>query len=287
MSEQRIVGSRRAAAAAVVEWYDRKTEFLLDKYGPGPRVHYHTGWAPQDIEPARARDELRRQLVHSQEQMLWQAAGAWNASERLRGDILDVGCGLGGTALFFAAEFGASLTALSPVARHLVCVEAFARDAGLSARVQPLLGDAHELHGSPRFDAVVSFGATTYFDRAEYFRGLARIVRPGGWVFIEDTFLGRAELAAPFNDYWTSNIGWHREYEAAAQQNGFELVDVRDVSIETAGFWRLSVAYTKVLMQTEPGSAPRHQSIRWQSAIYEAYLDGGLRNLFLSFRRPR
>ena len=223
------------------------------------------------------------QIVGSQEQMLWQAAKAWDASHRLRGRILDVGCGLGGTALFFAAELGARVTALSPVARHLRLVEELAERAGVSDRVTPLFGDAHDLEGPPRFDAVVSFGATTYFDRAVYFERLARLLHRGGWVFIEDTFLGRPELAAPFNDYWTSNIGWQTEYEQAAAGAGFDVVDARDVSVDAAGFWRLSVAYSRLLVGEGMGPA-RQSSIRWQSAIYEAYLDGGLRNLFLCFR---
>ena len=284
MSTDRLPRGRRSPVGVIVDWYDQKTDFLLEKYGPGPRVHYHTGWAPADITPAPTRSGLREQLVHSQEQMLWQAAHAWDARNRLCGDVLDVGCGLGGTALFFAAEFGATVTALSPVPRHLALVSEFARQAGVADRVSTSLGDAHEIDGPARYDAVVSFGATTYFDRAVYFDRLARAVRPGGCVFIEDTFLGRDELAAPFHDYWTSNIGWQDEYERAARTAGFETLEARDVSAQAAGFWRLSVEYTRHLTREKSRPAQR-SSIEWQSAIYDAYLDGGLRNLFLSFRR--
>jgi len=86
---------RRPATEAIVEWYDRKTEFLLEKYGPGPRVHYHTGWAAPDIVPAADRSGLRRQLWCSQEDMIRQAARAWCGEENLTGDLLDVGCGQG------------------------------------------------------------------------------------------------------------------------------------------------------------------------------------------------
>jgi tocopherol O-methyltransferase len=270
----------RPPTAVIADWYHRKTDFLLDKYGPGPRVHYHTGIAPPDVAPAPTLDGLRRQLVSSQEEMLWRASRAWG-EEHLRGELLDVGCGLGGTALFLAEQFGARVTALSPVARHLDIVARFAEQAGVSKRVTPWLGDAHALDGPPRFDAALSFGATTYFDRFSYFAGLARVVRPGGYVFIEDTFLGRPELAAPFNAYWTSDIGWPGEYEEAATRAGFAEVACQDVSREAAGFWRLSVAYSEKL------ASERSASIAWQSQIYGAYLDGGLRNLLLSFRRDK
>jgi SAM-dependent methyltransferase len=271
----------RSPAQVIVDWYDRKTEFLLEKYGPGPRIHYHTGIAPPDVVPAARRDELRAQIVRSQEEMLWRATQAWGGAARLGGDVLDVGCGLGGTSLFLAAHYGARVTALSPVARHLEWVQRFAHQAGLGARVTPELGDAHALFGTARFDAALSFGATTYFDRDAYFGELARVVRPGGSVFIEDTFLGRAELAAPFDAYWTSHIGWPRQYEEAAARHGFSTVAIEDVSRDASGFWRLSVAYTRML----DDAAARMESIEWQSQIHQAYLDGGLRNLLLAFRR--
>jgi len=270
---------RRPPTEAIVEWYNRKTEFLLEKYGPGPRVHYHTGWAAPDIVPAADRSHLRRQLWRSQEDMVWQAARAWGAEKNLTGHLLDVGCGLGGASIFFALEFGSHVTALSPVARHLEWVARFAQQAGVRERVQPLLGDAHALEGPARFDAAFSFDATTYFDRESYFASLARVVHGGGWVFIEDTFLGRPELAAPFNEYWTTNIGWAHDYVAAAVQHGFDLFRLEDISLHSAGFWKLSIAYTRLLAEARPAS------IRWQSAIHAAYLDGGLRNLLLSFRK--
>jgi cyclopropane fatty-acyl-phospholipid synthase-like methyltransferase len=210
--------------------------------------------------------------------MLRRAVGAWDAAN-LGGQVLDVGCGLGGTSLFLATELGSSVTALSPVARHLEWVSRFAMQVGVRERVQPLLCDAHELTGPPRFDAALSFGATPYFDREGYFESLARAVRPGGWVFVEDTFIGRAELAAPFNQYWTANLGWPHEYVAAAALHGFDLFRLEDISLEAAGFWKLSVAYTRM------HSADRPASIAWHSHMYEAYLDGGLRDLLLSFRK--
>ena len=271
---------RRPPPDVITDWYDRKTDFVLQKYGPGPRVHYHTGLAPADVLPAADEDGLRRQLWRAQEDMLWRALGVWGA-EHLGGSVLDVGCGLGGTSLFLASELGSTMTSLSPVARHLEHTVRFAQEVGVRERVQPLLGDAHELVGPPRFDAALSLGATPYFDREGYFESLARALRPGGCVFIEDTFIGRAELAAPFNEYWTASLGWLHDYVAAAALHGFDLFRFEDVSRDAAGFWKLSVAYSRVLCEE------RAASIAWQSTMFDAYLDGGLRDLLLGFRRRR
>jgi tocopherol O-methyltransferase len=270
----------------VVEWYERKTGFLLDKYGPGPRVHYHTGLAPPDVAPAGELDGLRRQIVASQEAMLDRAAAAWDAPAHLAGAVLDIGCGLGGAALYLAEKLGTRVTALTPVPGHVTEVARLAAQAGLAGRVRALRGDAHALEGLGRFDAALALGATNYFDRPRFFAGLATLLPAGGRLHIEDTFLGRPELAPPFNDYWSSNVGWLDDYDAAAARSGFVRVGLEDVTRAAAGFWRLSVAYSELLLaagREDPGE--RRRSIRWQQAIYDAYLDGGFRDLLVTYER--
>jgi SAM-dependent methyltransferase len=276
----------------VVAWYEQKTRFLIEKYGPGPRVHYHTGLVSPDAVPARQIEALRLQIVASQETMLSRAAQVWDAEHTLRGrELLDVGCGLGGGPLFWAQEYDAKVVALTPVPSHVEVVTAFARAAGVEARVKCELGDAHAVAGRARFDAAVATGASNYLDRKRWFERLAVVLRPHGRVLIEDTFLVDAKLAPHFNDYWLSNIGTRDEYLKAAEGAGFELVSCVDVTYEAAGFWRLSNAYSERLLEAG-GLSPsevneRQRSIRWQSRVHQAYLDQGFENLLLHFaRRP-
>ena len=55
----------------------------------------------------------------------------WDASESLTGEILDVGCGLGGGSIFWAQEFGARVTAVTCVPFHAGHVARFAVEAGV------------------------------------------------------------------------------------------------------------------------------------------------------------
>jgi tocopherol O-methyltransferase len=269
----------------MVAWYERKTDFLLDKYsGRHHRVHYHTGLFPPSATPARDRDALRAQIWDSQEAMLVRAADAWDAARTLAGEVLDVGCGLGGGPLFWAATTGARVTGVTPVAAHAPIIERLARDAGLSDRVRVLVADAHAVPGERAWDAAVATGASNYFDRARWFAHLARLLRPFGHVFIEDTFWVREELRAPFNDYWLSNVGCEREYLDAARAAGFRLVGREDVTRDAAGFWRLSIAWSESLLASGRANPDeRRRSIAWQSRVYEGYLDGGFLNLLLHF----
>jgi tocopherol O-methyltransferase len=57
-------------------FYDSKTQTILSRYGPGPRIHYHTGIVDQpmtdaELAPVRATAAgLRRMLVAAQERLL-------------------------------------------------------------------------------------------------------------------------------------------------------------------------------------------------------------------------
>jgi len=287
--EEGTLGDGASADRRVVAWYEQKTEFLLEKYAASERVHYHTGLVPPAEQPASDRTELKQQIWRSQEAMLERAARVWDAERHLRGDVLDVGCGLGGGPIFWAQRYGASVTALTPVPGHLPIIAACAEQGGVGDRVRPLLGDAHTVPGERAYDAAVATGASNYFDRRRWFARLAGLLRPNGRVFIEDTFVGRSEMSAPFNDYWISNIGARREYIEAAESSGFTLVHEEDVTGEAAGFWRLSVAYSQHLLGAGGLDVQeieeRQRSIAWQDRVYGAYLDGGFFNLLLHFQR--
>src|SRR3954470_10359475 len=119
----------------VVAWYEQKTDFLLAKYASGNRIHYHTGLVDPALAPAPDVPTLKQQLWRSQEDMLDRAARVWNADAHLRGEIIDVGCGLGGGPLYWAEAYGARVTALTPVAGHLPLIAGCAERAGVGSRV--------------------------------------------------------------------------------------------------------------------------------------------------------
>src|SRR5712671_5531420 len=59
----------------VAVYYDSKTQAILERYGPGPRVHYHAGLVDDEgSADSLSAEELRRQLVAAQERMLSHAA---------------------------------------------------------------------------------------------------------------------------------------------------------------------------------------------------------------------
>jgi tocopherol O-methyltransferase len=231
----------------VASYFNGKTQPILKRYGPGPRVHYHTGLV-DDPPPASASAQiLRSRLFTAQERVLCHAAKLWDAPSTLNGEVLDVGCGLGGGAIFWAQEFGARVTAVTCVPSHVDWVRRFAVAAGVGSQVRPLLCDATEVPGEKCFDAAVAVDSSGYLPRETWFRRVAALLRPGGRVFIIDCFLERPDKKETFDRYWHTRIGTIDEYLTAARAAGLKSQSVENISRRTEHFWTTTIA----LMEAE------------------------------------
>lgn len=272
-----------------VAYYERKTQEILRRYGPGPRVHYHTGLATAPPAPGASIERLRHELIEAQEETLRYASRLWDAPSQLSGDVLDVGCGLGGGTIFWAQEFGARVTGITIAPSHVDLVEAFARQAGVESQVQVRLCDALKMPGEACFDSAVAIDSAVALPRSPFFRRLARLLRPGGRVFIFDCLLVHPEYAEPFNRHWCSQIGTIEEYVAAAHRAGFTLTKVDDVSQQAVHFWTRTLAIMSIESESGNASAGEptrlQQSLRLHALLRRGLLDGGLRHAFLSFAR--
>jgi tocopherol O-methyltransferase len=235
----------------VRKYYGGRTEHILRRYGPGPRVHYHTGLV-DELDCLRvAAEVLRRRLVTAQERILDHAAEVWRAASHLSGEVLDVGCGLGGGSLFWAQKFGAHVTAVTCVPAHAKLVEEFAASAGVASKVRPLVADVLELQGRNYFDAAVAVDSSCHLPRREWFGRLSALLRPGGRVYISDCFLGRREYEESFNRYWHAQIGTISEYLAAAREAGLQPDFIEDLSSRVKHFFSI----TRALIQLESEEA--------------------------------
>lgn len=270
----------------VATFYAQKTQAVLRRFGPGPRVHYRTGFIDGRVD-ATTTAELRNELVASQERVLCHAGEFWELRRVAFHDVLDAGCGLGGGAIFWAQEFDAHVTAATIVPSHVALVGKFAVQAGVEARVRPILCDALAVPGENCFDAVLALDSSDTFPREPWFRRLAGLLRPHGHVFIYDCFLEDPDYAGPINRHWCAMIGTFDEYVNAARAAGFRLERFEDVSHRTREFWTLTIALYEA--EEREGMLSRWERARFQEALEVHALmrrglyDGGLRYALVSF----
>ena len=112
--------------------------------------------------------------------------------------VLDAGCGVGGPALAIAAGVpdvvidGVTVSEVQAgMARRLV------DEAGLAGRVRVSVADFHRLpFPDASFDVALYLEVTGYSpDREALYRESARVLRPGGTVYVKDTFCREEQLS--------------------------------------------------------------------------------------------
>lgn len=278
----------------LARYYDEKTTRLLDKYGPGPRVHYHTGISDGSFPPGAGTESLRVLIRAAQERLLEPATAAFAGIAAPDGGpprILDVGCGLGGTSLRLAQELGARMTAISIAAGHLPLVRAFAAELGLADRVEALVQDAHTMTGQARFDAAIAIESSCYLDRSAWLRRMAGLLAPGGLLLVMDWMLGRADgRSARVEAHWRTRMGTPTEYREAAESAGLVVESEDVINDETVGFWRLARAWNEAeLHERKLDGAERarlEESARELANLEESFRSRSVLCVRMRIRRP-
>lgn len=162
------------------------------------------------------------------------------AAERLHigasSRVLEIGSGLGGPARFLAHTTGCHVTALELQATMHEIASDLTMRCGLQARIQHVLGDALACPlPDAAFDAVVSWLAVHQIpERPLLFKRLARTLRPGGQLYVED--LGQRgtfspeELIDVRDTLYAATMTGPDAYERELRDAGFTGVEITDMT---------------------------------------------------------
>ncbi len=225
-------GAAAAHAAEVARYYDANTRRFL---AVGPRrgsasIHREL-WGPGVASRVEAVAFVDRLLV---DEIRSRVPGAHS--------VLDLGCGVGGTAYHLATslpEIDVTGVTISRLQLRLAAEGAEAR--GLGGRCRFLSGDFGASDVGSGFDAAVGVESLAHAARpSDFFAGAARALAPGGLLLVVDDFLTRPRdelLAAQRGAVDDFRAGWRvpsvdtvEVAISAAAEEGFDAVEARDLS---------------------------------------------------------
>ena len=139
--------------------------------------------------------------------------------------VLDVGCGLGGSAFVMAREFGLMVDGIDLSKNMLAIANDKLVAHGLSDRIKFEWGDCLELNRPGFYDAVYSRDVFLHIeDKAQLFSVLNAALRPGGKLL--------------FTDYCCGEKPWGETFSAYVKDRGYCLHTLPDYAelISKAGF---------------------------------------------------
>jgi tocopherol O-methyltransferase len=225
--------------------YDLATPFYRLLWGP----HIHHGLWDEECAPAAAQRRLIDRL-------------AAEARVRPRDAVLDVGCGMGGSAVELARRHGCAVTGLtlSPVQRLWATLSAAWQGAGRRTRF--VRADAETVALPPAsFDVVWNVECSEHlFDKPAFFRRAAEWLRPGGRVALcawlaGDAPGGERQARAVCEHFLCPSLGTAGDYRGWLAGAGLVNRAFADLTAQVARTWEVCMARV------------RASGVRWLSRL--------------------
>lgn len=220
-----------ASADAIAHYYNANTERFLKLGGSGDSAAIHRAiWAPEVQNRTQAFVYLNELVADALRPLL--------GDDCMDLRLLDLGCGVGGTATWLALTMGIRVTGITLSSEQVVVAQKRAQQLSIADRVDFLLGDFSSMPELPPVQAACAIESFVHAeDAAEFFRMAAHHIAPGGRLIICDDFLNPPHDARARRWIERFAAGWHLNNLVSAQQAiqlaekaGFRLVEELDLS---------------------------------------------------------
>jgi phosphoethanolamine N-methyltransferase len=160
--------------------------------------------------------------------------------------VLDVGCGLGGSAFLMARDHGVSVHGIDVSANMLASAQERLQALGLTPQVTLEQVDVLALPPTTRYDVIYSRDVFLHIhDKPRLMAQLRLLLYPGGLLFFTDYGRGEGEPSAEFSAYIAQrqyDLRTVRDYRALLEQAGFTQVMAEDHTAEFLAIMRSELA---------------------------------------------
>ena len=235
---------------AVQDHYDTMTKGFYLQWNPD---HIHLG-AFEPGECPRHNEQMKDStgLVRALERMIELVVAP--AAIEAQHQVVDAGCGVGGTAIYLARTRGCRVTGVNLSRMHLEMADNKAVNAGLDDRVNFEYADCsrHLPFADSSVDVVVNIeSARHYSDRGRFLQEVCRILKPGGKIVASD-WMARNTLQPnqydkfirPLSAAWAMfDLESQATYTRLLQANGLNV-------LEFAGFAGKELDNLQLIMNT-------------------------------------
>ena len=164
--------------------------------------------------------------------------------------VLDVGCGLGGSARYLAAEHRCRAVGIDLTQEYIDIANALARMVGLDALVEYQRASALDIpQPAGSFDvAWTEHVQMNIADKRRFYGEISRVLTPGGRLLFHDIFRGHGELHYPVPWADMSSISFLAtpdEVREIVRSAGFRIVDWEDTTARSLEWFEAAVQRLK------------------------------------------
>jgi ubiquinone/menaquinone biosynthesis C-methylase UbiE len=165
--------------------------------------------------------------------------------------VLDVGCGLGGSARYIANEYGCSVVGIDLTDEYVDVAKKLTEFVKLDDKVSFKQGSAVELpFPSENFDIVwTEHTQMNISDKEKFYGEMSRVLKPKGRLVFHDIFFG--DTSSPYYPTpWAehdslSSLCTQEDAKSAIQQSNFVIKEWNDKSEQSLEFFKEAIKKTE------------------------------------------